>query len=90
MTDSFEELFRRSDRARRENRLEDSRRGLTEALRICRGRGSEQHLVRALKGDSETAKRLLREARDLYAASGVPVAVAECETRLADEGDERR
>ena len=49
-TELARELFEQANRARRENRLDDSRRHLAEAVALLRQAGEPQDLAAALKG----------------------------------------
>ena len=61
-------LMERADQARREHRLADAHRDLVEAVALCRHKGMQLELLRALKGLGQIERDLGRAdaARPLY------------------------
>jgi tetratricopeptide (TPR) repeat protein len=68
MSDAAVRLMEQANRARRENRVADAHRDLTEAVDLCRRAGARPELVRALKGLGQIERDLGRgdAARPLY------------------------
>jgi tetratricopeptide (TPR) repeat protein len=58
MTNAVSNLMREAARARRESRLVDARRSLTEAVTLCRQSGESGELVQALKGLGQVERDL--------------------------------
>jgi len=87
------ELVERANRARRENRLADARRDLTEAVAFLRQAGAPPELALALKalgqaerdlGHGEAALLLYEEAAVIYRRTADPLALAHTVRHVGD------
>lgn len=87
------ELLQQAQRARREKRLADAHRDLTEAVAVARQAGARSELVRALKGlgqierdqeHDDAARPLYEEAVALCREEGEPLPLAHTVRHLGD------
>jgi tetratricopeptide (TPR) repeat protein len=87
------ELVQRADRARREERLADARRDLTEAVALLRRAGEPKELAQALKalgqierdlGHADAALPLYEEAVVIDRGAGDPLALAHTVRHVGD------
>ncbi len=93
MSDAAVKLMEQADQARREKRLADAHRDLTEAVALCRRTGARPELVRALKGlgqierdqgRGDAARPLYEEAVALCREEGQPLPLAHTVRHLGD------
>jgi len=86
-------LMRRAARARRENRLDDARRDLVEAVERCRRGVPDAVLARALTrlgqverdlGNDDAARQLYHEAVGIYRVEGDVLGLAHAVRHLGD------
>ena len=93
MPTSALELVQRADRARRENRLDDARRDLAEAVALFRQSGAPPELAQALKalgqierdlGHGDAALLLYEEAAVIYRRTADPLALAHTVRHVGD------
>ena len=93
MSETVTGLMHAAQRARREKRLRDAHRDLTEAVALCRKSGATPDLVRALKGLGQIERDLRRPdvARPLYEEAvaicrvkGDPLTLAHAARHLGD------
>ena len=93
MSDTVASLVRRAAHARREDRLADAHRDLTEAVALGRQAGVLRELVQALKGLGQierdlgrgaAARPLYEEAVDLCREEGDPLVLAHTVRHLGD------
>jgi tetratricopeptide (TPR) repeat protein len=91
--DAAAKLMQQADVARREHRLADAHRDLTEAVELCRRKGGRRELLSALKklgqierdmGRSEVARPLYEEAVAICRAEGEPLDLAHTVRHLGD------
>jgi tetratricopeptide (TPR) repeat protein len=93
MSDTATSLLDRSDRARREHRVEDAHRDRAAALELCRQSEDRELVIRALKalgevesdlGHGDRAQALYEEAVELCRAAGDPLLLAHTVRHLGD------
>jgi tetratricopeptide (TPR) repeat protein len=93
MSDTAAKLMQQADVARREHRLADAYRDLTEAVEVCRRTGGRQELLSALKklgqierdmGRGDAARSLYQEAVALCREEGDPLELAHAVRHLGD------
>jgi tetratricopeptide (TPR) repeat protein len=93
MSHAANQLINQANRARKEHRLADAYRDLTEAVALCRQAGTRCELIQALKalgqierdlGRSEAARPLYEEAIALCREEGDPIALAHTVRHLGD------
>jgi tetratricopeptide (TPR) repeat protein len=93
MTGLSDELYRRAGKARAENRPDDARRDLIDAVALCRETGEALDLAKALTGlgqierdlhNNDAAIRNYEEAVDIYRANADVLKLAHCIRHLGD------
>jgi tetratricopeptide (TPR) repeat protein len=93
MAQEVEELLNRAAQARREERLEDARQDLAQALNLSREHGNEIYRARALKGlgqierdlgNGEAALELYERAAAIYRSAGHEPGLAHTIRHVAD------
>ena len=93
MSHTASQLIDQANLARKEQRLADAHRDLTEAIALCRQAGTRSELVRALKalgqidrdrGGHEAARPLYEEAVALCREEGDPITLAHTIRHLGD------
>jgi tetratricopeptide (TPR) repeat protein len=102
MSDTIDRLMQRALEARRESRLDDAKRDLTEAVALCREAAAPGKLARALAGlgqaerdlhHNDAALRHYEEAVTLYRTEKDPLKLAHTIRHVADihrhEGNQR-
>jgi tetratricopeptide (TPR) repeat protein len=102
MNDKIDRLMQQALEARRENRLDDAKRGLVEAVSLCREAAAPGKLAKALAGlgqaerdlhHNDAALRHYEEAAALYRMEGDPLKIAHTIRHVADihrhEGNHR-
>ena len=92
-TELVRELVEQANRARRENRLDDARRDLAEAVALLRQAGEPRELAPALKGlgqierdlgHGDAALLLYEEAAVIYRGTADPLALAHTVRHVGD------
>jgi len=93
MSDASDKLLRQASQARRENRLADAKRDLTEAVAVCRKSGSLVELEKALTGlgqierdlqNFEAARKHYEEAVAICRVQGDALKLAHTIRHLGD------
>jgi tetratricopeptide (TPR) repeat protein len=93
MSDTIDRLMQQALEARRQNRLDDAKRALVEAVALCRETAGPGKLARALAGlgqaerdlhHNDAALRHYEEAVSLYRVEGDPLKVAHTIRHVAD------
>jgi len=93
MTDKVDQLMSQALQARRENRFDDAKRDLVEAVALCRKADEPGELARALAGlgqierdmhHNDAALRHYEEAVALYRDQGDPLKLAHAIRHVAD------
>jgi tetratricopeptide (TPR) repeat protein len=93
MSDEAVKLMNQADRARREHRLADAARDLSEAIGLCRADGTRRERAQALKklahikrdlGHADAARPLYEEAVAIYREQGGALELAHTIRHLGD------
>jgi tetratricopeptide (TPR) repeat protein len=93
MSEEAVKLMNQADHARREHRLADAERDLSEAVGRCRGDGARRELAQALKklaqikrdsGQGDAARPLYEEAVAIYREEGGALELAHAIRHLGD------
>jgi tetratricopeptide (TPR) repeat protein len=93
MSEASDQLLSQALQARREHRVDDARRGLVEAVDLCRKAGVRVELAKALTGlgqierdldHSEAARQHYEEAVAIYRAEGDALRLAHTVRHLGD------
>jgi tetratricopeptide (TPR) repeat protein len=93
MSDATDKLLAQAFQARRENRLDDAKRSLIEAVGLCRKAGAPADLARALTGlgqierdlrTGDVARQHYEEATAIYHAEGDALKLAHTVRHLGD------